>query len=141
MKKWKRRVALALVATCLLVQAPMSAEAVTWTREATTIFRNGFGATLMRHTAIVQWSGNGKGALYSSPRALNNSTDQFTGITRTGSGARWDWYSARNGGTGQAVNTADWLIGIPTPWGGIGTTRHSLIINQVNGYGGMGRIK
>lgn len=141
MNNWKRPVALVSVAAGLLIQMPMNAEAVTWTREATNTYRNAFGVTLMRHTAIVQWSGNGNGTLYSSPRALNNATYQITGITRTGVGAEWDWYSARSGGTGQAVNTADWLIGIPTPWGGIGTTHHSLIINQVNGYGGMGRIR
>lgn len=141
MRNSKRRIALASAGAAMILLIPTSAHAVTWTREATNTYRNVFGVTLMRHTAIVQWSGNGSGTLYSSPRALNNTTYQFTGITRTDSKGSWDWYSTGKGGTGQAINKVDWLIGVPTPWGGIGTTHHSLIINQVNGYGGMGRIK
>jgi hypothetical protein len=132
-------VALALL---LASTAPGLAEATTWTRnDAKNTYKNALGVTLMTHTAIVQWTGDGKGKLISSPKSLDNSTYQFTGVTRTGVSAKWSWYTAGKGGTGQAVNKASWLIGIPTPWGGIGTTHESVIINQVNGYGAMGRIQ
>lgn len=132
----------ALVATLAATAAPLDASAITWTRDdAVHTYKNAFGVTLMRHTAIVQWSGNKNGLLYSTPKALSNVTYQFTGVSRTASKTGWSWYQAKQGGTAQSKNNVSWLIGIPTPWGGVGTTHHSVILNQVNGYGGMGRIQ
>jgi hypothetical protein len=136
----RRSIVVTLVSAFAVVGIGLPASGTTWTRDATNTYKNAFGNTIIRHTAIIQWSGSGSGTLYSTPKALNNDTYAITGINKRSSSAAWDWYTAGAGKTGQSNNVATFLLGIPTPWGNIGQTTTSRIINQVNGYGGMGRI-
>lgn len=38
------------------------------------------------------------------------------------SGAGWDWYTAKTGGTGRSNQWVVFVFGVPTPWGPIGSS-------------------
>ena len=47
--------------------------------------------------------------------------------------SKWDWYTTGKGGTGRSNTQVQFVFGVPTPWGPVGSSYSSRIYTTVNG--------
>ncbi|MBY6277503.1 hypothetical protein [Symbiobacterium thermophilum] len=115
----------------LSTQATKYTKTVTITRS----FKSLAGLTVAKHYSRTTWTYGG-GTLYSSPRGID--VDWWTAPLnnyKTHS-AKWDWYTTGKGGTGRSNTQVQFVFGVPTPWGPVGSSYSSRIYTTVNGNGG-----
>lgn len=120
--------------------AGFSAAGYTWTGRSSNSYKSLVGLTVIRHNAITVWSGTGGGTIWSSPRSLADDISTVPPNFMNNHGYSWDWYNACYNCSAQSNHRAQFTFGIPTPWGGIGSTTVSRILLRVNGWGGISRV-
>lgn len=92
------------------------------------------GLTVARHDSWTTWTWSG-GYLYSSPKGID--VDWWTAPLNNykSHSQKWDWFTAGQGGTGRSNTQVQFVFGVPTPWGPVGSSYTSRIRTTVNGYG------
>ena len=117
-------------------EGDVSALASTRTVTVTRSFKSLAGLTVAKHHSTTTWTYGG-GTLYSSPKGID--VDWWTAPLNNykSHSQKWDWYTTGYGGTGRSNTQVQFVFGVPTPWGPVGSSYSSRIYTTVDGYGGL----
>lgn len=86
------------------------------------------GTRVMQHVGRTTFS---CGTVLTTPRSLSHSGSTAPGFTIQSAGTfdRWNYYTSS---LGQSQHTMTFLFGIPTPWGGVGSTYVSTMLANLH---------
>lgn len=78
------------------------------------------GITVTKHWSTTTFSYTG--SRLTTPKGLEQSWWTLPPTFKSSTGAGWSWYTTSSKGTGRSKQWVEFVTGVPTPWGPIGST-------------------
>lgn len=103
-------------------QASATVKTVTTTRK----YKSLVNITVAKHIAATSFAYDGD-RLYTTGRGMDNDWWTLPPNFKSGDNKKWDWYQAKEGGTGRSNMQVEYTWGVPTPWGPVGSNYSSRI--------------
>lgn len=108
------------VAMALVFSTASTAMASTKDAPGYSYWKSLAGVTVAKHWSLTTFSYNGS-ALLSTPKAVSQTWWTFPPTWCSSRNSKWDWYTVGTNGTGRGNNLVVFTVGVPTPWGPIGS--------------------
>lgn len=134
-------VALLLGALLALLAAPAGASAAVKTKSVTgyTSYKSLAGVTVIKHWSTTTFSYNGN--YLKNPHGIpRNDAWTLPPTSETASSKWWNFYSYSYHGSGLSSARKKFVVGIPTPWGPVGSTITDTHVGHVY-YDGFGYVE